>query len=355
MFTSGSDEPSNAKVKMQKSKLPFNIQKILLATFLAILLALLIGSSVLAADVRVAGTVASSIDGKAIERANVTITVTPPRPSQFFPKSTSTVTYGRFSFDIPETEFGGNDTLRIILRVVAPPPETPIATVTVTVQKTGTNNVPIITLNIAGNTNHTPQPSGSASSGTISYTSPDLSPIFRGRPYQTLGDYLTDLVKVAMVLSVVAATLVVVYAGFGYLNSGGSPEATAHAKEMIAGALIGIATVFLMSAFLVSLYDKDTLRNLVPAAEPAPAPPSASGNPTTADTARAQGAALAQRHRARIEGLIRENIPECQRIYNIIELQERNRGEIFQPSMRPGFLAECENIRTALQPAQPTR
>lgn len=108
------------------------------------------------------------------------------------------------------------------------------------------------------------QPGSIGTSGTISYTSPDLSLIFKDKKYQTLGDYLTDLVKVAMVLSVVGATLVVVYAGFGYLNSGGSPEGTAHSKEMIAGALIGIATVFMMSVFLVSLYDKETLKNLSP-------------------------------------------------------------------------------------------
>lgn len=98
-----------------------------------------------------------------------------------------------------------------------------------------------------------------ATSGTIKYTSPDLSPLFKSREYETFGDYLTDLVKVAMVLSVVAATLVVVYAGFSYLTSGGSPEATAKGKEMIGGALIGLATVFLAAVFLVSLYSPEAL------------------------------------------------------------------------------------------------
>ncbi|MBI3261364.1 hypothetical protein HYZ64_03285 [Candidatus Berkelbacteria bacterium] len=119
-----------------------------------------------------------------------------------------------------------------------------------------------------GTPGNSTSPTGEAdvtTSGPIEYTSPDLSPIFK-KKYLTLGDYLTDLVKVAMVLSVVGATLVVVYAGFDYLNSGGSPEGTAHAKEMIAGALLGIATVFMMSAFLVSLYDKETLKNLSPPA-----------------------------------------------------------------------------------------
>lgn len=197
---------------------------------------------------------------------------------------------------------------------------------------------------------------GGASSGTISYTSPDLSPIFKNKKYETLGDYLTDLVKVAMVLSVVAATLVVVYAGFDYLNSGGSPEGTAHAKEMIAGALIGIATVFMMSVFLVSLYDKETLKNLAPPSQPNDTNPStatpATNNtpsPSTAATPRNQGVALAQQRRERIEGLIKNGITDCERIYRIIESEERTHGKTLNSSIKPGFFAECENIRKALK------
>ena len=262
------------------SKLKLIIKKISLSVFLAGFVALSFVSSVSAADVRVAGTVVSGIDSKAIQNAGVTITnAADAGPSQFFPKSTLTGGQGGFSFDILESEFAGGNTLRVLLTARSPVPQTATANATFTVQKTGANNIPIIKLDIAGNTNYTPQPGGATnqSSGTIQYISPDLSPIFKGRTYETLGDYLADLVQVAMVLSVVGATLVVVYAGFGYLNSGGSPEATAKSKEMIAGALLGIATVFLMSAFLVSLYDKETLNNLAP-----PADQSGSSSPLTA-------------------------------------------------------------------------
>ncbi|MBI3495179.1 hypothetical protein HY065_00970 [Candidatus Berkelbacteria bacterium] len=99
------------------------------------------------------------------------------------------------------------------------------------------------------------------SSGTIiNYRSPDLSKFFgKNTCYQSLGGYIADLVRVAMVIAAVAATLMVVYAGFEYLNSGGSPEITAKAKEMIIGALLGLLTIFVMGAFLISLYSQETL------------------------------------------------------------------------------------------------
>ncbi|MFY9484496.1 MAG: pilin [Patescibacteria group bacterium] len=342
MFISGFNETSNSNLKMQKSKCNFKIKKISLAAFLAVFLALSFMSSVRAADARVAGTVASSIDQKAIERAGVTVTRADTGPSRFFPKSTSTGEQGGFHFDIPETEFGGNNTLRILLTVTAPNPLTATATATFTAQKTGANNVPIIKLNIAGNTNYTPQSSTPSRSGIISYTSPDLSPIFRGKTYQTLGDYLTDLVKVAMVLSVVAATLVVVYAGFGYLNSGGSPEATAHAKEMIAGAIFGIATVFMMSAFLVSLYGPEAL---APPAQPPSCPTVTSG---LEGIAKKEGCQAANRSVHEIRARPR---PEtCDReIVRVLGLPNNSYDPATQQSrfnsFNEGFIEQCAILR----------
>lgn len=249
MFTSDSEESSNSKVKMQISKLKIAAW----ATALALL-----APSFAFAATTVVGTVYGS-DGTTIKGASVILgippdTELPPVVSQDQGKFTITIPD---SITIPTT--GVTASLSASFNAVSVGPHS------ITIKPNQDNPFPsLLRLGVSGNSTSPSGPGGLLSSGTIKYTSPDLSPIFKGKQYETLGDYLTDLIKVAMVLSVVAATLVVVYAGFGYLNSGGSPEGTAHSKEMIAGALIGIATVFLMSVFLVSLYDKETLKNLAP-------------------------------------------------------------------------------------------
>lgn len=201
-------------------------------------------------------------DGTTIKGASVVLGIPPDTE---LPPATSQ-DQGKFTITVPDSiaipAAGVMSSLSASFNAVSAGPHS------VTIKPNQDNPFPLLLrLGVAGNSTSPSGPGGSLSSGIIKYTSPDLSPIFKSKQYETLGDYLTDLVKVAMVLSVIAATLVVVYAGFDYLNSGGSPEGTAHAKEMIAGALIGLATVFLMSVFLVSLYDKETLKNLAPPPE----------------------------------------------------------------------------------------
>ncbi len=65
--------------------------------------------------------------------------------------------------------------------------------------------------------------------------------------------YFTALVNFAVVIAGLVAVLVVIYAGFTYAQSQGQADKVSHAKELIAGALTGLALLLLIRLILPTL------------------------------------------------------------------------------------------------------
>lgn len=69
--------------------------------------------------------------------------------------------------------------------------------------------------------------------------------------FSSIGDYLAALItNYGIPIAVMAAVIVIVYAGFVYIHSGGSSDATGNAKELITGAIVGLITLLLIGYFL---------------------------------------------------------------------------------------------------------
>jgi heme/copper-type cytochrome/quinol oxidase subunit 2 len=71
--------------------------------------------------------------------------------------------------------------------------------------------------------------------------------------YSNFGQYFTDLVTLAIEIAIAVATLIIVYAGILYGRSQGKAEQASQAKELIAGALTGLAILLLIRLILPTL------------------------------------------------------------------------------------------------------
>jgi hypothetical protein len=65
--------------------------------------------------------------------------------------------------------------------------------------------------------------------------------------------YFTGLVNFALVIAGLLAVLVIVYAGFIYTQSQGQADKVTYAKELIAGALTGLALLLLTRLIVPTL------------------------------------------------------------------------------------------------------
>jgi hypothetical protein len=74
-----------------------------------------------------------------------------------------------------------------------------------------------------------------------------------GVPYQDFNAYFTDLVSFLVRVAVGIAIIVVIYAGFLYSRSQGKTEVISQAKELVAGALTGLAILLLIRVILPTL------------------------------------------------------------------------------------------------------
>jgi len=72
-----------------------------------------------------------------------------------------------------------------------------------------------------------------------------------GGTFSSIGDYIAALItNYGMPIAVMAAVIVIIYAGFLYIHSAGNSDATGSAKELITGAIIGLVTLLLIGYFL---------------------------------------------------------------------------------------------------------
>lgn len=65
-----------------------------------------------------------------------------------------------------------------------------------------------------------------------------------------IGVYITKLYEWGIPLCVSLAVLVLIYAGYLYATSGGNPDSLKQAKDLIIGALVGLALVILAGIIL---------------------------------------------------------------------------------------------------------
>lgn len=63
--------------------------------------------------------------------------------------------------------------------------------------------------------------------------------------YNTFSEYFLDLVNRAMLLAVMVAILIIIWAAFKYVTSSGDETKAHEAKDMIIGAVVGLALLFL--------------------------------------------------------------------------------------------------------------
>lgn len=71
--------------------------------------------------------------------------------------------------------------------------------------------------------------------------------------YATFNAYFTDLVNFAVIIAGLIAVLVIVYAGYIYTQSQGQADRVSYAKELIAGALTGLALLLMIRLILPTL------------------------------------------------------------------------------------------------------
>jgi len=65
-----------------------------------------------------------------------------------------------------------------------------------------------------------------------------------------IGDLVTILYKWAIPLGSALAALVIIYAGYLYATSQGNPDSVKMAKDLIIGALVGLALIILAGVIL---------------------------------------------------------------------------------------------------------
>lgn len=70
------------------------------------------------------------------------------------------------------------------------------------------------------------------------------------RDAKDVGEYITLLYRWGIPLCISLAVLVLIYAGYLYATSGGNPDSLKQAKDLIIGALVGLALVILAGVIL---------------------------------------------------------------------------------------------------------
>lgn len=72
-------------------------------------------------------------------------------------------------------------------------------------------------------------------------------------PAKDIADYVNILLKWALPVVGGLAVLMLIYAGYIYMTSQGSPEATGKAKDIIMGVVIGILLLFTIGIILSTI------------------------------------------------------------------------------------------------------
>lgn len=78
--------------------------------------------------------------------------------------------------------------------------------------------------------------------------------------FYNIGSYIGAVIDSYVTpLAVIAALVMITFAGFQYIYSGGSPEAIKLSKELIIGAVLGLVLIFMAGFIIDKLIDADEL------------------------------------------------------------------------------------------------
>lgn len=76
-------------------------------------------------------------------------------------------------------------------------------------------------------------------------------PINNGRTeYSSFSEYFVDLINFAINIALALAVLVIVYGGFKYVTSGGDDAKAKDGKDLIVGAVVGLALLLLIKVII---------------------------------------------------------------------------------------------------------
>ena len=102
-------------------------------------------------------------------------------------------------------------------------------------------------------------------SNTTTVTVPGLGTKGSNGIFSDIGTYLSALIaNFGIKFAVMAALVMIVYAGWHYIHSGGSPEGQKVAKELIVGALLGLLVLFLIGYLITVIIPVDELNTQPP-------------------------------------------------------------------------------------------
>jgi len=80
--------------------------------------------------------------------------------------------------------------------------------------------------------------------------------------FSDIGTYLSTLItRYGIPFAVMAALIFIMYAGWHYIHSGGSPEGQKLAKELIVGALLGLLVLFMIGYALTVIIPQEELNS----------------------------------------------------------------------------------------------
>jgi hypothetical protein len=78
--------------------------------------------------------------------------------------------------------------------------------------------------------------------------------------FYNIGSYIAAITsRYVIPLAVIASLVVISFAGFQYIYSGGSPESIKLSKELIIGAILGLALIFMASFIIDEIISTDEL------------------------------------------------------------------------------------------------
>lgn len=123
-----------------------------------------------------------------------------------------------------------------------------------------------------------------AGGGTITDTSPAEMTV--NVPslgvFSDIGTYLSTLImRYGIPIAVMAALILIMYAGWHYIHSGGSPEGQKLAKELIVGALLGLLVLFMIGYALTVIIPQEELNSSAPNPVTPTAPTTTTTTPKT--------------------------------------------------------------------------
>lgn len=215
----------------------------LLKIIISLLLSTLYFGSAAAAQTTVSGTVSGN-DGKTVKGAVVEVGIPPD-----ITLSATTIEKGEFSITVPATISIPSSGQSVGISARFRGDSTGTLSATIGANQDNKFDTLLRLDRTPGNSDPPPGGAEGGSGGERTSVKTEFG------TFSNVGEYLGAVIKWAARLGVVAAVLMIVFGGLRIVTSGGNTEVVGQAKEIIEGALLGLAVIFLIGVFLSALVD----------------------------------------------------------------------------------------------------